>query len=237
MIDIFADGADIAAITQLASDPTIKGFTTNPSLMRASGVTDYEAFAREAVSIIGARPISFEVLTDDLASMEVEAHTIHRWGEHIFVKVPITTSTGISTLPLISRLNRAGVKLNVTALLSLDQVRSVSVMLTADTPSFVSVFAGRIADTGRDPVPLMAAAVKVLARAAWYSRLIWASPREVLNIHHASIAGCPIITMTPQLLAKRALFGKSLDEYSLETVQMFARDAQASGLSVLRSAV
>ena len=232
MIDLFADGADFASIQKLCADSTIRGFTTNPSLLRASGVTDYAVFAQCVVALTGPRPISFEVLTDDLVTMEVEAHTIHRWGKHVFVKIPITTSTGVSTLPLVSRLNHAGVKVNVTALLTLQQVRETADALRSQTPSFVSVFAGRIADTGRDPVPLMAEAVKILARAAWYSRLIWASPREVINIKHAEAVGCPIITLTPALLAKRPLFGKDLTEYSLETVQMFARDAQASGLKV-----
>lgn len=232
MINIFADGADIASIRTLAADASIGGFTTNPSLLRASSVTDYEAFVREAVEVIGERSISCEVLADDLARMEVEAHTIHRWGDHVFVKIPITTSDGTSTLALVKRLNHAGVKVNVTALLTLDQARAAAEALTETTPAYVSVFAGRIADTGRDPVPLMAEAVKILARAAWHARLIWASPREVLNIKHAECVGCPIITLTPQLLAKRSLFGKDLTDYSLETVQMFARDAAASGLAV-----
>jgi transaldolase len=223
-VKIFADGADRAGMLDLYRNPLVKGFTTNPTLMHAAGVTDYEAFAREIVEAIPDRPISLEVFSDDFAEMEVQARRIASWGEHIYVKIPVTNTQGESSIPLIRTLARAGVKQNVTALMTLKQVRDVAAALGSGPAACVSVFAGRIADTGRDPVPIMAAAVELLGMYP-HVELIWASPRELLNIFHAEQVGCHIITVTHDLFKKLALLGKDLDEYSLDTVKMFRNDA------------
>jgi transaldolase len=231
-VQIFADGADLAGALELYKNPLIRGFTTNPTLMRAAGVTDYEQFARTLLRAIPDRPISFEVIADDFEEMEWQAMEIASWGGQVNVKIPVTNTRGESSERLIRRLARAQVRLNVTALLTLDQVREVAESL-GDGPSYVSVFAGRIADTGRDPVPLMTEAVKILQP---YQRLqlIWASPRELLNIFHADAIGCHVITVTHDVLRKLALVGKSLDEYSLATVKMFYDDAQKAGFRLTR---
>ena len=228
-IKIYADGADLAGMLKMYDDPLIKGFTTNPTLMRKAGVSDYEGFARSVVAAIPDRPVSFEVLSDDIDAMLSEALTIGDWGDNVYVKVPITTTRGESTRSVIHHLNAAGVKLNVTAILTLEQVASTAAVLGAGTPAVVSVFAGRVADTGRDPVPMMAAAKAMLANLPGVE-LLWASPRELLNVFHAEQAGCDIITATTDVLTKRHLVGKSLSAYSLETVRMFFEDS--SGLSV-----
>ena len=228
---IFADGADLAAMTRLAADPQIHGFTTNPSLMRKAGVNDYERFAREVLAIIPDRPISFEIFSDDLDEMEQQALQISKWGTNVYVKVPVTNTRGVSTSPIIRSLASKGVKQNITAMLTLSQIKSTLDALENAPPSFVSMFAGRIADTGVDPVPIMAAAVEML-KARPQVELIWASPREILNLVQANAIGCHIITLTPELLGKLHMFGKALDELSLETVQMFYRDAQAAGLKL-----
>jgi len=227
-VKIFADGADRGGMLELYSNPMIKGFTTNPTLMRAAGITDYEAFAREIVRAIPDRPISLEVFSDDFAEMEAQARRIKSWGENVYVKIPVTNTRGESSVPLIRSLAEAKVKQNVTALMTLAQVRDVAEALRHGPPACVSVFAGRIADTGRDPVPLMAAAVALLAPYPQLE-LIWASPRELLNIFQADAIGCHIITVTHDLLKKLALVGKDLDEYSLDTVKMFRNDAVKAG--------
>jgi transaldolase len=230
-VKMFADVADLATIRDLGSNSLIEGFTTNPTLMRRAGVRDYASFARAVLDEIGDRPVCFEVVSDDLRAMEREAHEIASWGEHVYVKVPLTRTCGRSAEDVIRRLARSGVRLNVTALLTLEQVESASRMLCDARSAFVSVFAGRIADTGRDPVPVMAAAVERL-RHTPQLKLIWASPREVLNVFQADAIGCHVITLTNELMAKLTLVGKDLDEYSLETVRMFVHDARQAGYAI-----
>ncbi|HMD70804.1 MAG TPA: transaldolase [Bryobacteraceae bacterium] len=230
-IRIFADGADKAGMLEMYRNPVIRGFTTNPTLMRKAGVRDYEAFAREILAAIPDRPISLEVLADEFSAMEQQARTIAGWAENVFVKIPVTNTRGESSAALVHRLSHDGIKLNVTALLTLDQVRTVAASLAGGAPASVSIFAGRIADTGRDPVPVMAAAVEAL-RATPNAELIWASPRELLNIFQADAVGCHIITATHDILKKLALIGKDLSVFSLETVEMFYSDAVASGFTV-----
>lgn len=228
---IFGDGAELDGMLALYHQPYIKGFTTNPTLMRKAGITDYRAFARQAVAAIPDRPISFEVFSDEFLDMERQAREIATWGEHVYVKIPVTNTKREPAYDLIHRLAHAGVKVNVTAIMTLDQVRAVVEALTGGAPSNVSVFAGRIADTGRDPVPMMAEAVSIL-RAEPKAELIWASPRELLNIFQADAIGCHIITVTPDILKKLPLVGKELDDFSLETVKMFYDDAKAAGFSL-----
>ena len=230
-VKLFADGADRAGMLEMYRHPLIRGFTTNPTLMRKAGVLDYRAFARDILAAIPDRPISFEVFSDDFAEMERQGREITRWGENVYVKVPVTNTLGESSAPVVRALARAGVKLNVTALLTLDQVREVSAALAGGPPACVSVFAGRVADTGRDPVPLMAAAVELL-RPFPNIELIWASPRELLNIFQADAIGCHIITATNDILAKLGLVGKDLREYSLDTVRMFRDDALKAGFAL-----
>jgi transaldolase len=228
---IFADGADLEGMLALYQQPYIKGFTTNPTLMRKSGITDYRAFARQVVTTIPDRPISFGVFADDFSEMERQALEIATWGEHVYVKIPITNTKRETAQALIHRLSHRGVKLNVTAVMTLDQVRDIMDALTGGAPSYISVFAGRIADTGLDPVPLMAEAVRILESEP-SAELMWASPRELLNIFQADAIGCHIITVTQDILKKLSLVGKDLDEYSLETVKMFHDDAEAAGFSL-----
>ena len=227
-VKIFADGADLNGMLEMAQKPYIAGFTTNPTLMRKAGVTDYRAFATEVLHVIRDRPISFEVFSDDFTEMERQALTLASLGEHVYVKIPVTNTAGEPSYGLIRRLAQAGVKLNVTALLTLAQVRDVSAALGDHASCYISVFAGRIADTGRDPVPLMAAAVEMI-RPYPNQELIWASPRELLNIFQAEQAGCHIITATNDILRKLDLIGKDLTEYSLDTVKMFREDAVRAG--------
>jgi transaldolase len=227
-VKIFADGADRSGMLELYKNPHVKGFTTNPTLMRIAGITDYEAFARDIVEAIPDRPISLEVFSDDFAEMAIQAKRIASWGENIYVKIPVTNTNGESAVPLIRGLARAGVKQNVTALMTLGQVRDVAAALGSGPAACVSVFAGRVADTGRDPLPMMAAAVEMLSVYPQLE-LIWASPRELLNIVHADSIGCHIITVTHDLLRKLPLMGKDLGEYSLDTVKMFRNDAVKAG--------
>lgn len=227
-IKLFADGADKAQILQAQANPLIKGFTTNPTLMRAAGVKDYEAFAHEILAVVTDKPISFEVFADEFAEMERQAHKIASWAENVYVKIPITNTRRESSVELIRRLSHSGVKLNVTAILSLEQVQDAAGALAGGAPSVVSVFAGRVADTGLDPVPLMADAMKLVSLHAGME-LLWASPRELLNIFQANDVGCHIITATDSVLSKLKVVGKDLDDYSLETVQMFYNDAAHSG--------
>ena len=230
-IKIFADGADLADIKSRVTDPLISGFTTNPTLMRKSGVTDYAQFAAQVLEVVPALPISFEVFSDEEHEMERQARVISGWGPNVYVKIPVTNTTGETTGKLIRRLAESGVNLNVTAILSLDQVRSVAEALEGANRAIVSVFAGRIADTGRDPVPLMAAAMELVAMNPALE-LLWASPREVLNIVQADAVGCHIITVTADLLKKLPGLGRSLPDVSLDTVQMFHRDAREAGYTL-----
>jgi transaldolase len=227
-VRLFADGADKPTMIQMYRDPRIQGFTTNPTLMHKAGITDYEGFARDIVKSIPDRSISLEVFADDWENMERQALKIATWGDHVYVKIPVTNTRREPALDLIGRLTNAGVKLNVTALLTLAQVRDVAAALKGGAAAYVSVFAGRIADTGRDPVPMMAAAVKILAANPGVE-LIWASPRELLNVFQADAVGCHIITATSDILKKLDLIGKDLDDYSLDTVKMFHADALKSG--------
>jgi transaldolase len=230
-IKLFADGADKAAMLDLYQSPWIKGFTTNPTLMRKSGITDYESFARDIIESIPDRPLSLEVFADEFPEMERQARKIAAWGENVYAKIPITNTQGESAIDLICRLAHSGVKVNATALLTLDQVRDAAMVLAGGPPAYVSVFAGRIADTGRDPVPMMAAAVEIL-RPNPNIELIWASPRELLNVFQADAIGCHIITSTGDILKKLSLVGKDLHQYSRETVQMFYNDARQSAYSL-----
>ncbi len=230
-IKLFADGADKAGMLEMYKNPLIKGFTTNPTLMRKAGLTDYVAFAKEIVAAIKDRHISFEVFSDDFDEMERQARTIAGWGDQVYVKIPVTNTKRESALPLIGRLAEAGVKLNVTAVMTLAQVRDLCLVLAGGPPSVISVFAGRIADTGRDPMPLMSAAVE-LSRLSSNIELLWASPRELLNIFQADAVGCDIITATNDILKKLELFGKDLADFSLETVKMFRDDAVKAGFTL-----
>jgi transaldolase len=227
-VKLFADGADLATIASLSERPYIRGFTTNPSLMRKAGVKNYRAFARDALKLVDERPISFEIFSDETAEMERQAREIATWGPNVYVKIPVTNTRGASMGKLIRRLSGDGIPLNVTAILTLDQVEEVVDCLEPEVPSNVSVFAGRIADTGRDPLPILEAALQAM-KIRPRSELIWASPRELLNIFQAAQIGCHIITVTNDILNKLALVGKDLNEYSLETVRMFFNDAAAAG--------
>jgi transaldolase len=229
-IKIFSDGADLASLLEVAKNPRISGFTTNPTLMRKAGISDYVAFAKEVLAAIQDRPISFEVFADEFPEMARQAKTIASWGPNVYVKIPITNTRGDSALPLVKELAvGGGVKLNVTAICTLEQVRGVAQALVGGAPAVISVFAGRVADTGRDPVPHMKEARAICDASGASAELLWASPRELLNIVQAEQAGAHIITVPPDMLKKMSLFGKDLGEYSLETVQMFHRDATAAG--------
>ena len=230
-VKIFADGADLAGMIEMSANPVIRGFTTNPTLMRKAGIHDYRGFARDVLAQIPDRPISFEVFADEFDEMERQALEIAGWGENVFVKIPVTNTRGESSRPLVEKLCRAGVRLNVTALLTLDQVREIGTALAGGPAAFVSVFAGRVADTGVDPMPLMKCAVQQLA-AFPNVELIWASPRELLNIFHADEVGCHVITVTNDVLKKLDLVGKDLTQYSLETVRMFYEDGRKAGFTL-----
>ena len=230
-VKIFADGADFESILKLSQNPLIKGFTTNPTLMRKAGISDYEGFARKLLAAIPDRPVSLEVFADDLPTMEAQAKVIHSWGGKVNVKIPVTNTKGEFTGPIIKTLAAQGVMVNVTAVFTPEQVRAIEACLHPDTPAIVSVFAGRIADAGLDPIPVMKETLRILAPKP-KAELIWASPRELLNIVQADEIGCHIITVTSDVLAKLPLIGKDLTQYSLETVQMFYRDATAAGYSI-----
>ncbi len=230
-IKIFADGADKAGMLEMYGKPYIKGLTTNPTLMRKAGVTDYKAFAKDILAAIPDRPISFEVFSDDFADMERQALEIAGWGENVYVKIPVTNTQRETCYALVNKLAAQKVKLNVTALMTLEQVRNVVAVLDPNVPSYVSVFAGRIADTARDPVPLMATAVEIL-KIAPAAELIWARPRELLNIFQADEIGCHVITVTNDILKKLSLVGFDLHDYSLDTVKMFYNDASAAGFKL-----
>lgn len=230
-VKIFADGADLKGMKEAAAQPLVKGFTTNPTLMRQAGVSDYKAFALDVLKLIPDRPVSFEVFADDFPTMEAQGREIASWGENVYVKVPVTNTKGEFAGPLMTRLSGAGIKLNVTAIMTNEQVKRVAVSLAKDIPAIVSVFAGRIADTGRDPVPLMREAVALLKDRP-KAELLWASPRELLNIFQADEIGCHIITVTGDVIRKLALVGKDLDRYSLETVAMFHKDALTAAFTI-----
>ena len=231
-IKLFMDGAEIRSMVDaVRTNPLIQGFTTNPTLMRKAGITDYAAFAREAIAAVGGLSISFEVFSDTFEEMEREARIIHSWGGNTYVKIPITNTQGESSVPLIAKLSREGIALNVTAIMTPEQVAAVAGALDAGTPAIVSVFAGRVADTGIDPMPLMARCRELLAELP-KAELLWASPRELLNVFQADAVGCHIITATKDVLAKLTVVGKDLTRYSLETVQMFHRDATQSGFQI-----
>jgi transaldolase len=230
-VKIFADGADVDGILALYKNPLIKGFTTNPTLMRKAGIDDYETFARRLVEAIPDRPISFEVFADDFDEMIAQGRVIASWGANVNVKIPVTTTKGAFTGSVVRTLAGAGVAVNVTAIMTEQQVERVAECLAPNVPAIVSVFAGRVADTGRDPVPVMQACLRALAGRP-KAELLWASPRELLNIFQADEIGCHIITVSHDVLAKLSLVGKDLDEYSLETVKMFHRDATAAGFAI-----
>jgi transaldolase len=230
-VKIFADGADKAAMLEMYAKPLVSGFTTNPTLMRKAGISNYEAFAKDIVAAIPDRSISFEVFADDFAEMERQARRIAPWGKHVSVKIPITNTKGESAIPLVKKLSQDGIALNVTAMFTLKHVEDVLNAVKGGAPCFVSIFAGRIADTGRDPVPLMAEAVRML-KAAPNTALIWASPRELLNVFQADDIGCQVITVTNDIIKKLSLVGKDMDEYSLETVKMFYEDGKAAGYTL-----
>jgi transaldolase len=230
-VKIFADGADLNGILELYRNPYITGFTTNPTLMRQSGISDYERFSRQVLEHITDRPISFEVFSDEFDEMERQARKIASWGKNVYVKIPVTNTRHESSVDLVRCLAAEGIQLNVTALMTLEQVTTISQALKDHVPSYISVFAGRIADTGRDPLPMMREAVEIMSPYTT-QELIWASPRELLNIFHADEIGCHIITVTHDLLKKLSLVGKDLDEFSLDTVKMFYSDAQKAGFKL-----
>jgi len=230
-VKIFGDGADLAGMLELSRLPYIKGFTTNPTLMRKAGVADYEEFAAEVLKHIKDLPISFEVFADDEETMKAQAKHIAGWAKNVYVKIPVTNTKREPMYRLIRRLSHEGIQVNVTAMMTLEQVREVSKALRGGAPSNASVFAGRVADTGRDPVPMMKEALSIL-RDTPEVELIWASPRELLNIFQADEIGCHIITVTNDILAKLKLVGKDLSDFSLDTVQMFHNDAAKAGYSL-----
>jgi transaldolase len=230
-VKIFADGADKTGMLEMYAKPFIKGLTTNPTLMKKAGLTDYRSFCKDILTSIKDKPLSFEVFSDDFAEMERQAREIASWGENVYVKIPVTNTKRETCYALVRKLASQKVKLNVTAIMTLTQVRDVVASLDPNVPSYVSIFAGRIADTGRDPVPMMAAAVELL-KIAPASELIWASPRELLNIFQADDIGCHVITVTNDILKKLSLVGFDLDTYSLDTVKMFYNDAAAAGFKL-----
>jgi transaldolase len=230
-VQIFADGADKAGMLEMYAKPFVKGLTTNPTLMKKAGITDYRAFCKDILTHIKDKPLSFEVFSDDFAEMERQAMEIASWGSNVYVKIPVTNTKQETCYALVKKLGQQQVKMNVTAIMTLTQVRDVVAALNPTVPSYVSVFAGRIADTGLDPVPLMAAAVEML-KVAPASELIWASPRELLNIFQADDIGCQVITVTNDIIKKLALVGYDLDTYSLDTVKMFYNDAVAAGFKL-----
>jgi transaldolase len=230
-IKVYADGAKLSDMLAVYKANGAQGFTTNPTLMAQAGITDYTAFAKSVLAEIKDMPISFEVFSDDFPSMKRQAHEIASWGDNVYVKIPVTNTKSEKAAPLIAELSAAGIKLNITALMTTEQVQEVVDALSPETPAVISVFAGRIADTGIDPIPVMKESLKICA-AKPKAELLWASPREVLNIYQADEIGCHIITVTPDLIKKLALNGKDLVKYSLETVEMFYRDATKAGFQL-----
>lgn len=234
-VKVFSDGAVLETMLKDLQTGLVTGFTTNPSLMKKAGISSYIGFAKEVLAKITDYPVSFEVFADDLASMEKEAEKIASLGDNVYVKIPVTTSTGESTCPLIQKLSAKGIKLNVTAVFTIEQTQAVVDHLTAGVPAIVSVFAGRIADTGVDPMPIMEEALRI-CRQKEEVELLWASPSETYNIYQADQLGVDIITCTTDLIAKLPLQGKDLEDYSLETVQMFLKDSTSLGFKILEDA-
>lgn len=230
-VELYADGADLEGMLEMYSKPYIKGLTTNPTLMKKAGITDYSSFAREVLNRIVDKPISFEVFSDELNEMLIQARKISKWGENVFVKIPITNTRRESTAPIVKELASEGVKVNVTALMTAEQVRIINAALNPNVPANISIFAGRIADTGLDPISIMKSSLEIVEHNT-NCKIIWASPRELLNVFQANEIGCHIITATNDILKKLSLVGKNLDEYSLETVEMFFKDATAAGYSI-----
>jgi transaldolase len=230
-IKIFADGAAKAEMTALYQNPHVQGFTTNPTLMRKAGIANYKDFALEILQAIPDRSISFEVFADEFADMERQARQITTWGKNVYVKIPIMNTNRESALPLIKKLAEEDIKLNITAVMTLEQVRGVSQAIAKGPSCYVSVFAGRIADTGRDPLPVMVEALKIL-KPCREAELLWASPREILNVFQADEIGCHIITVSHDILQKLSVIGKDLDEFSLETVKMFYEDGKKAGYKI-----
>ncbi len=230
-IAVYADGADLETIAARTKDPLVKGFTTNPTLMRKSGIQDYERFAKDALALVDGRPISFEVFADDFPTMEKQARRIASWGSNVSVKIPVSNTKGESAASLVRLLSAEGIPVNVTAIMTEAQVETIGAALNTDTPAIVSVFAGRIADTGRDPMPMMQRC-KTILRDKPAAKLLWASPREVLNVFQADAVGCDIITVTDDLLTKLVYIDKDLDAFSLETVKMFFDDATSAGYDI-----
>jgi transaldolase len=230
-VQIFADGADKSGMLEMYDKPYIKGLTTNPTLMKKAGIADYRAFCKDILTHIKDKPLSFEVFSDEFAEMERQAMEIASWGDNVYVKIPVTNTKKETCYVLVKKLGQQKVKMNVTAIMTLTHVRDVVAALNPNVPSYVSVFAGRIADTGRDPAPLMAAAVEIL-KIVPAAELIWASPRELLNIFQADEVGCQVITVTSDILKKLSLVGYDLDTYSLDTVKMFYNDAVSAGFSL-----
>lgn len=230
-IKIFGDGADLDSIIEAYQEGLVKGFTTNPTLMTRAGITNYMTFATEVLRVVTDLPVSFEVFSDDFDGMREQALRLAELGDNVYVKIPITNTECTSACPLIHDLTQRGLKLNITAILSIRQVEQVRQALHPDVPAIVSVFAGRIADTGRDPIPIMQQSLDIL-KPLPKAELLWASPREALNIIQAAAIGCPIITVVPAILAKAKFFGMELEDLSLETVKMFYEDARGSGLKI-----
>jgi transaldolase len=231
-VKIFADGANLEEIKRLSRDPMISGFTTNPTLMRQAGVVDYEEFSRAVIAEIGGRPLSLEVFSDDFAEMANQARQIASWGSNVYVKIPVSNTSGEPSTELVRELAFEGIQLNVTALMTVDQVRTIAKALNPNVASYISVFAGRIADTGVDPVPTMRTSYAIMSALLPKGELIWASPREVLNVIQADQCGCQVITVTPDVLKKLSSVGKDLDLFSRETVQMFYNDGVAAGYTL-----
>lgn len=230
-VKIFADGADLNDMIQMSRKPFISGLTTNPTLMKKAGISNYESFAKDVIKEIPDKPLSFEVFSDELDEMKIQAEKISSWGENVFVKIPVTNTKGESTRSLVRYLSQDGIKINVTALMTVAQVQDTAEVLESNVQSYVSVFAGRIADTGIDPISTMQESLKVLSSVT-KCELIWASPRELLNVIQANEIGCHVITATSDILNKLELIGKDLNEYSLETVRMFYRDGQSAGFNI-----
>lgn len=230
-IKLFADGADLDGIVEMYADPRIKGFTTNPTLMRKAGIADYESFGRQVLAAVPDRPVSLEVFADEFDEIEAQARVIASWGNNVNVKIPVTNTRGEFSGPVIKRLSDSGICINVTAIMTAAQVEKIAACLSAEVPAIVSVFAGRIADTGMDPIPMMTECVQILESKP-QAELLWASPRELLNIFQADACGCHIITATTDILKKLASAGKDLNVFSLETVKMFYDDAASAGYSI-----
>lgn len=230
-IKIFSDGANLAEMIQMSKLDYIQGLTTNPTLMRKSGIVNYEKFAKEVLNVISTKPISFEVFSDEISEMKEQATKIAGWGENVYVKIPVSNTKGEKTLKLVNELGKEGIKVNVTAVMTSEQVEEINSQLSLKVPSYISIFAGRIADTGQNPLPIVSQSLKIVSDNK-SAEVIWASPRELLNIFQANEVGCHVITATNDILKKLSLVGKDLNQYSLETVEMFHKDAIEAGFQI-----